>query len=89
MLIYALCRQLSRVEFTHFLWSNPPECQDWGAGGGQANLGNARIFTAFVAATPPLEVVQTISGVKRVQSRDVGMIYDMIIVLFVCLLHAL
>ena len=30
-------------------------CQDWGAGrGGQANLGNARIFTASVTATPPL-----------------------------------
>ena len=55
MLIYALCRQLSRVEFTHFLSWNPPECQDWGAGrGGQAKLGNARIFTAFVTATPPL-----------------------------------
>ena len=34
------------------LSSNPPECQDWGAGG-QANLGNARIFTDFVTATPP------------------------------------
>ena len=33
MLIYALCRQLSRIEFTHFLSWNPPECQDWGAGG--------------------------------------------------------
>ena len=28
MLVYALCRQ-----FTHFLWSNPPVCQNWGAGG--------------------------------------------------------
>ena len=45
MLIYSLCRQLSRVEFTHFLTWNPPECQDWGAGrGGQTNLGNARIL---------------------------------------------
>ena len=25
--------QLLRVAFTHFLSSNPPECQDWGAGG--------------------------------------------------------
>ena len=33
MLIYALCRQLSRVAFTRFLSWNPPECQDWGAGG--------------------------------------------------------
>ena len=30
MLIYALCRQLSWVIFTHFLLSNPPVCQNWG-----------------------------------------------------------
>ena len=55
MLIYALCCGWSRVAFTRFLSWNPPECQDWGAGrGGQANLGNARIFTASVTATPPL-----------------------------------
>ena len=39
--------------------SNPPECQDWGkggkGGGGQANLGNARIFKALSSATPPLQ----------------------------------
>ena len=53
MLIYALCRQLTQIAFTRFLSWNPPECQDWGAGrGGQANLGNARIFTVFVTATP-------------------------------------
>ena len=34
MLIYALCCQLSRVAFTRFLSWDPPECQDWGAGGG-------------------------------------------------------
>ena len=34
MLIYALCRQLLRFEFTQFLSWNPPECKDWGAGGG-------------------------------------------------------
>ena len=33
------------------LSSNPPECQDWGAG--QANLGNARILRGFCIATPP------------------------------------
>ena len=47
--------QLLLVAFTHFLSSNPPECQDWGAVPvGQANLGNARILRAFVTATPPL-----------------------------------
>ena len=29
--------------------------------GGQANLGNARIFTAFVAATPPLPQDNTLT----------------------------
>ena len=33
MVIHALWRQLSRVAFTHFLTSNPPMCQNWGAGG--------------------------------------------------------
>ena len=37
------------------LSSNPPECQDWGKGGGdQANLDNARILMSFGTATPPL-----------------------------------
>ena len=49
MLIYALCRQLSRVQFTHFLSSYPPMCQR----GGQANFGNAKIFRAPVIPTPP------------------------------------
>ena len=30
MVIYVLCRQLSRVAFMHFLSSNPPACQNWG-----------------------------------------------------------
>ena len=37
------------------LSSNPPECQDWGkGGGGQANFGNAKIFPGPVTPTPPL-----------------------------------
>ena len=37
------------------LSSNPPECQDWGkGGGGKSNLGNTKIFTAPSSVTPPL-----------------------------------
>ena len=36
MLIYAVRRQMSGVEFTHFLSSsNPPVCKNWEAGGGR------------------------------------------------------
>ena len=39
-------------------------------GGGQASLGNARIFTAFVTATPPKEVSQAVlSRVEPVLKR--------------------
>ena len=44
--------------------ANPLECQDWGAGG-QANHGNARIFTASVTATPPLVLVLKFGGISQ------------------------
>ena len=47
---YVDLRALSHLRVFSLSW-NPPECQDWG---GQANLGNARIFTVFVTATPSL-----------------------------------
>ena len=67
MSIYALCRQLSPVEFTHFLSSNPPVCQNWGAGrGGQANFGNAKILRAPVTPTPQSTQIEYFKLVDKV-----------------------
>ena len=62
-MIYALCRQLSQVKFTHFLSRNPPECQDWGAGGGVKPIlampGFSRVFVR-----PPLPKMLSINLYK-------------------------
>ena len=55
MLTYALCRQLLQVVFTRFCCQIHQSARIGWQGGGQANLGNARILRASVTATPPLE----------------------------------
>ena len=40
--------------FTHFLSSNPPECQDWGAGGGSSQSWQCQDFHGFYNIHPSL-----------------------------------
>ena len=54
MLIYVLCRQLSRVAITHFLTSNPPMCQNWGAGGSSQFWQCQDFESAYCAPIGPL-----------------------------------
>ena len=61
-----------------------------GGGGGQAKSGNARIFTAFVAATPPLVIkvreVMIIKEVKVVMAYEVSPVV-MILIYFALMKH--
>ena len=51
MLIYAFCRRLSRVKFTHILSSNPPVCRNWG--GANKTCGKCLAILVFLHLAPP------------------------------------